>query len=142
MFSGTDRQWFITGISLMTSFIGLLMGIILMAKTNLGLYGMAIGWAAVFIIRGVLILPLSACRHFRMKLISYIEQAYLPPLIPATILMLSAYMLKEIFEATSIASLAFCIALCIGVYAIAVYSFCLDVRQKLQVRSIVNRLRA
>jgi len=142
MFAGTDRQWFITGISLAASLVGLFMGILLMAKTNLGLCGMAIGWAAVFIIRGVLILPVSACRHFRIKPMSYIERAYLPPLIAATILTAIACIAKAMVGATSIASLALCITLCLGIYAGAVYSFCLDEGQRLQIRHMVNRLRA
>lgn len=141
MFSGTDRQWFITGISLAASLVGLFVGILLMVKTNLGLYGMAIGWTTVFVIRGVLVLPASACRHFKIKSLSYFEQAYLPPLTAATILIATAYFTRAIFDVASIASLALCTTFCTGVYAVAVYFFCLDEGQRVQIRSVVNRLK-
>jgi len=140
MFSGTDRQWFITVISLGASLAGLLIGILLMAKTNLGLFGMAAGWAAVFVIRGVIILPLSACRHFGIGLISYIEKSYLPPLIAAMILTGAACIIKMRIGAESILSLSLCIALCVIVYAVAVYTLCLDQTQRHQVRGILNGL--
>ena len=141
MFSGTDRHWFVTGISLAASVVGLLVGFLLMVKTNLGLYGMAIGWTAVFVIRGVLVLPASACRHFKIKSLSYLEQAYLPPVVAATILMATAYASKAMFNATSITSLVLCIVFSAGVYAVAVYFFCLDAGQRMQIRSALNRFR-
>jgi O-antigen/teichoic acid export membrane protein len=140
MFSGTDRQWFVTSISLAASSVGLFVGILLMAKTNLGLYGMAIGWTTVFVIRGVFVLPASACRHFKIKSLSYLEQAYLPPSVAAAILTATACTTRAMLNVTSIASLALCIAFCVGVYAVAVYFFCLDEGQRVQARGIVTRL--
>ena len=142
MFSGTDRQWFVTGISLVASVVGLFVGMLLMVRTNLGLCGMAIGWATVFIIKGVLVLPASACRHFKIEPLSYLQQAYLPPSIAVTILTATAYFARAVFGVASIASLALCIALCAGVYAVAIYCFCLDDTQRVQIRSMGNRLRA
>jgi O-antigen/teichoic acid export membrane protein len=141
MFSGTDRQWFVAGISLAASFVGLFVGILLIVKTNLGLYGMAIGWATVFFIKGAIIFPFSACHYFRIKLLYYITRAYVPPLIAATILIATAYITRAVFNVVSIASLALCITFCVGVYAVAVYFICLEQNQRLQIQSIVNRLK-
>jgi len=142
MLSGVERQWFVAGVSLVASLVGFCIGITLMMKTSLGFYGMAIGWAAVFVIRGVFVLPASACRHFKIKSLSYFERAYLTPIVAATILIATAYITRAIFDVTSIASLALCIVFSAGVYAVAVYSFCLDGEQRMQIRSMVNQLKA
>ena len=142
MLSGVERQWFVALTSLAASVFGFCIGIVLTMKTSLGPYGMAIGWAAVFVVRGVFVLPASACRHFKIKSLSYFERAYWPPIVAATILIATAYITRAIFDVTSIASLASCIAFSAGVYAVAVYFLCLDKGQRLQIRSMVNRLRA
>lgn len=142
MLSGIERQWFVAVVSLAASLVGFCIGIILVMKTSLGFYGMAIGWAAVFIVRGVFVLPVSACRHFKIKFLSYFERAYLPPIAAASILTAAAYITRAMFDVTSIASLALCMAFSAGVYAVAAYFLCLDKGQRLQIRSMVNRLRA
>jgi O-antigen/teichoic acid export membrane protein len=141
MLSGVERQWFVALTSLAASVFGFCIGIVLTMKTSLGPYGMAIGWAAVFVVRGVFVLPASACRHFKIKSLSYFERAYWPPIVAATILIAMAYITRAIFDVTSIASLASCIAFSAGVYAVAVYFLCLDEGQRMQIRSMVNRLK-
>jgi len=140
MLSAVERQWFVAVVSLAASLAGFGIGIILMLETTLGFYGMAIGWAAVFVIRGVFVLPVSACRHFKIKSLSYFQQAYLPPIMAAVVLIAAAYITRAIVDGTSIASLALCMTCSAGVYAVAVYSFCLDRGQRMRLRSLVSRL--
>lgn len=136
MFSGTDRQWFVAGISLAASFVGLFVGILLMVKTNLGLYGMAIGWATVFFIKGAIIFPFSACHYFRIKPLYYITRAYVPPLATAGILVFVACIIRQFINATSILPFIFSLILCVVVYALAVYFICLEQNHRSQILSI------
>jgi len=139
--SGTDRQWFVALTSLVASLIGLCVGFVLMLKTSLGLYGMATGWATVFFVKGVLVLPVTACRHLGIEPYSYIRKAYLPPLVVAAILAVAAYSIRHVFDAISIVSLTLSIISCLVVYAIAVYFICLDDNQKKIVHNTVAKIR-
>lgn len=141
MLSGMEKQWFVAFVSLVASLLGFCIGIILMIRTNLGFYGMAIGWAAVFIMKGVFVLPVSACRHFRIKSLLYLKEAYLPPMIAASIIVVMAYVMRAVFDVTSIATFVLCIVLCASVYAVVVYSFCLDKEQRIQVHSMLGKQR-
>lgn len=141
MLTGIDRHWFVAVVSLMTSLIGLVIGILLMTGTTLGLYGMAIGWVMVFLIKGVLIFPASACRHLKINPYSYIQQAYLPPLAVTAILIVAAYSIRHIFSAISIVSFTLSIIFCLVVYVIAVYFICLDNNHKTIVRNTVATIR-
>ena len=141
MLTGIDRHWFVAVVSLMTSLTGLVVGILLMTGTPLGLYGMAIGWALVFFIKGVLIFPVSACRYLKINPYSYIQQAYLPPLAVTAILTVAAYFIRHVFSAKSIVSLTLSIISCLVVYAIAVYYICLDSNQKKIVQNTVAKIR-
>jgi O-antigen/teichoic acid export membrane protein len=140
MLSAIEKQWFVAAVFFAASVAGFGIGIILMAKTALGFYGMAIGWAAVFVIRGVFVLPVGACRYFKIKSLLYFQQAYLSPIIAAVVLTAAAYTTRAIVAGTSIAALALCMTCSAGVYAIAVYLFCLDREQKMRLRSLVIRL--
>ena len=142
MLSGTGRHWFVALTSLAASLIGFCLGIVLMFKTSLGLYGMAIGWAFVFFVKGVLVFPTSACRQLGIEPYSYIKQAYLPPIKAATILIATACIARAMFDVTSIAPLALCMAFSVGVYAVAVYFFCFNEEQRIQIRNMVNPLKA
>ncbi len=140
MLSGADKHWFVAVVSLAASLVGLLVGILLMAKTPLGLYGMALGWATVLVIKGALVFPAAACYYFKIKPSQYIQQAYLPPLAAATILIVTAYVITKNADTTSIAPLLLSIAFCLVVYAIAVYFICFDQRQKKQIWSLIPLL--
>ena len=139
MLSGMEKQWFIAFISLVASLLGFCIGTILMMKTNLGFYGMAIGWAAVFIMKGVFVLPISACRHFGIKSLLYIKEAYLPPMIAASIIVVIAYILRATLDMTSIIIFALCIILSVSIYAVAVYAFCLNKEQRIQIHSMLRK---
>jgi O-antigen/teichoic acid export membrane protein len=141
MLTGIDRHWFVAVVSLMTSLIGLVIGILLMTGTTLGLYGMAIGWVMVFLIKGVLIFPACACRHLKINPYPYIQQAYLPPLAVTAILIVAAYSIRHVFGAISIVSLILSIISCLVVYAIAVYFICLDNNHKTIVRNRIATIR-
>lgn len=91
MLSGMEKQWFVALVSLTASSVGFCVGIVLMLKTHLGLYGMALGWITVFFIKGVLVLPINACRHFNINLLNYIKQAYLPPLGTGALLIIVTF---------------------------------------------------
>ncbi len=142
MLTGIDKHWFVAVVSLVTSTVGLLVGVLLMVETTLGLYGMAIGWALVFLIRGVLVFPASACRQLGIDPLSYVRQAYLPPLAAAAILTVAAYLISQVLDAASIAALAFSIIFCLVVYAIAAYFLCLEQKHKAKIWQAIDRLRA
>jgi O-antigen/teichoic acid export membrane protein len=141
MLSGTNRQWFAAFVSLAASITGLFIGIFFMTKTSLGLRGMALGWSAVLIIKGVLVFPLSACHYFKINIFSYLKKVYLPLLMAVTVLATAAYITRAIINTVSVASLVLGIAFCTCVYAVAVYFFCLDEKEKLQIQSIIIGLK-
>jgi O-antigen/teichoic acid export membrane protein len=142
MLSGTDKHWFVAVVSLIASVIGLLVGVLLMASTNLGLYGMALGWASVFFIKGILIFPMSICRSLKIRLFSYIRQVYLPPLASIAILIIVVYFVRYFFEVTSLLTLLCSMALCMAVYAIAVYLICFDKKQRVAVWDLITMRKA
>ena len=72
----------------------------------------------------------------------YLKEAYLPPMIAASIIAVMAYVMRAVFDVTSIATFALCIVLSAGVYAVVVYSFCLDKEQRIQIHSMLGKQRA
>jgi O-antigen/teichoic acid export membrane protein len=138
MLSGIDKQWFVAFVSLAASIVGFCLGILLMLKTNLGLYGMAVGWATVFFVKGVLVFPIKACHHFNISPLHYIKQAYLPPLIAGGILIVIIFLIKKVLDSSSFISLFPSILLCMIVYAISVYFFCLSQEEKMRLWNIVG----
>lgn len=139
MFLGSGKHWFVAKISIINSVIGLTVGFYLLKYSTLGLYGMAIGWALVYFISGVIIFPRAACRTYNINLFSYLKKAYVPPLIAALPLVLGAYFIKSVINVTSALRLGLCIILSLSIYAVAVYYICLEERQKFQIRMYVNK---
>lgn len=139
MLSGIDKQWFVAFVSLTASLVGFCIGILLMLKTHLGLYGMAVGWITVFFVKGVLIFPIKACRYFNISPLHYIKQAYLPPLIAGAILIIIVLLIKQVLDSSSFVSLFPSILFCLIVYAISVYFFCLSQEEKMRLWNMVGR---
>ncbi len=139
MLSGMEKQWFVAFVSLTASLVGFCIGILLMLKTHLGLYGMAVGWITVFFVKGVLIFPIKACRYFNISPLHYIKQAYLPPLIAGAILIIIALLIKQVLDSSSFVSLFPSILFCLIVYAISVYFFCLSQEEKMRLWNMVGR---
>lgn len=139
MLSGTDKQWFVASVSLAASLVGFCLGILLMLKTDLGLYGMAVGWITVFFIKGVLVFPIKACHHFNISALHYIKQAYLPPLIAGIILIVIIFFIKQVLNNESFVSLFSSIIFCMIVYAISAYFFCLNQEEKMRLWNIAGR---
>ena len=138
MLSGTNKHWFVAIASLTASLIGLSVGLFLMTKTHLGLYGMALGWASVYFIRGVLVFPISACRHFKIGFFAYIAETYLTPLAAASILMATAYLVRRFFDISSLGPLLCAGAFCVAVYAVAVYLICFQPDQRKRIWSMIT----
>ena len=112
-----------------------------MVKTDLGLYGMALGWSTVYFIKGVLVFPIIAYRHFRVKLPSYIWQAYSSPLAAVVILIAAVYFVRQIFDAVSLISLLCSMVFCSVVYAVAAYFICLEQKQRAEIWSMMSGFR-
>lgn len=142
MLSGVERQWFVAFTSLAASMLGFCIGLALMTKTSLGLYGMAFGWVCVFLARDVLVLPVKACRHFEIGFGRYIKKAYVPPLGAAAILIIVVFLVRQVLDTTSFIRLLCSIVFCIVVYAVTAYLLCLSREEKASVWSVVGRLRA
>jgi len=142
MLSGTDKHWFVAAVSLAASITGLVVGILLMGSMNMGLYGMALGWASVFFIKGILIFPMSICRSLKIRLFSYIRQVYLPPLASITILIIVVYFVRYFFEVASLLTLLCSMAFCMAVYSIVVYFICFDKNQRAYVWNTTTGIKA
>ncbi|MBC8393735.1 MAG: oligosaccharide flippase family protein [Deltaproteobacteria bacterium] len=142
MLLGTSRQRIYAVVSLAASILGLFIGVFLMLKTSLGLYGMAVGWTSVMVFKGVIAFPIVACRSFKIKLQDYIYGAYWPPLKAGAILAIAAYGLKTFAGEMTIVMLVLNVLLCLFIYAFAVYFLCLDQSQKEFLQGLVARFKA
>ncbi len=138
MFLGSGKQWFVTTVSIARNLTGLIVGCVLLAYTRLGLYGMAIGWLLGQFTSGVIIYPQAACRHFGINMWVYLKKVYFPPIVAACVLTAAAWVVREVFGTSGFVPLAFSIALCLAVYAVAVCFICFNRGQRKEVWSIIT----
>jgi TRAP-type mannitol/chloroaromatic compound transport system permease small subunit len=62
-------------------------------------------------------------------------------MIAASIIAVTAYIIRAVLDVTSIATLALSIVLFTSIYAAAVYTFCLNKEQRIQIHSMLGKLR-
>ncbi len=141
MLTGVDKHWFVAIVSFVTSLIGLIVGITLMKTTDLGLYGMALGWMMILLLKGVVIFPVAARYFLKINLWDYFINAYWPPLKAAAILAVVACGLYAIFPKMTILVLVFSVLISLIIYAMSVFFVCLDNREKEIVRNLINNLK-
>jgi O-antigen/teichoic acid export membrane protein len=142
MLAGTGRHWFSATALVITSLTGFLLGVILARQTSLGIYGVALGWSFTYLIQGLAVFPVSACRVFGIRPLSYVRQAYSRPLTGGLIWACLAYGVRLTVGTESRLSLLACLLTCGIVYLVIAYFFCLDARERAHVAGLLHRAQA
>jgi O-antigen/teichoic acid export membrane protein len=130
MFLGSGKQWFVAVTSVCNSFIAIVVGYLLLKYSTLGLYGMAIGWALFYVISGIVVYPIAACRKYKMSLFYYVKKAYVSPIISAIPLLLVSYLIRKNFPPASFLPLGLGVLFSISIYSITIYYLCFSQEQR------------
>lgn len=136
MFLGSGKQWFVAVTSACSSFIAIVVGYLLLKYSTLGLYGMAIGWALFYVISGLFVYPIAACRKYKMSLFYYIKKAYVSPTFSVIPLFLGSILIKKIIYPSSFLPLGISIFLSLAIYSITIYYVCLDPKQRVRLAKL------
>ncbi|MHC4075024.1 MAG: lipopolysaccharide biosynthesis protein [Planctomycetota bacterium] len=135
---GIGRQGIHALLTLIEAILALVLGILLILRTNLALAAVPVGFLiSVILIRGILI-PTYICRLFGLSVIQYYRSTLLWPWLILTVLTLAAHYTKIAGFIHSWPSL-FLVVLTLGVvYLACVYAFAIETVSRRKINTVVG----
>lgn len=121
--NATGKHWVSAITQFVCTLIGIGCGLLLMIFADMGITGIAIGWALKIILSDILALPLLYCKYFKVSVFIYYKNVYASPLLLAFVLFLFCLIFGKVIIVSGVFEFIICtvvfgIVTLLGIYSI------------------------
>jgi O-antigen/teichoic acid export membrane protein len=134
---GLGKHRFVAYTTMIEGVINL--GLSLALVKPLGIVGVALGTAIPAVLSDAVWLPVVICRLYSIRIVDYVRQAYLPPILSAIVFVGSLKLLSIFFEPTTWPKFSMTILFSSIMFVLAAFSLCLEKYQREQALAMLRR---
>jgi hypothetical protein len=115
------------------------LGLSLALVKPLGIVGVALGTAIPALLSDAVWLPVVICRLYSIRIVDYVRQAYLPPILSAIVFVGSLKLLSIFVEPNTWPKFSMTILFSSIMFVLAAFSLCLEKYQREQALAMLRR---